>query len=204
MRSKPPLRGVYAITPTGLNDQALYAAATAVLRGGVRWLQYRCKQAGDTTRQRQAAMLVALCKQYGAALIVNDNVKVAVAVAASGVHLGQQDMPIATARTLMPTTMLIGMTCHHQIPEPCNADYCAFGAVFNSPTKPAASPCPLTVVTAAAKRLACPIVAIGGITRDNARRVIDAGADAIAVSSGLFSVKAVEAEATALVSLFKV
>ena len=151
-------------------------------------LQYRATKP-DVQTARQLAML---CRRFGVLFIVNNDVHLAKESAADGVHLGANDMPIIKARKYLGDSYIIGATCggdfklaQRRIKD--GADYCAFGAVYKSPTKPQKALCPLAAITKAKAVLDVPIIAIGGITPANAAMVIKSGADALALSSGIFT-----------------
>lgn len=191
------IRGLYAITPDCAEDAALHRQCAAALRGGAKVLQYRDKNATAKTRTRRALALRELCAMHHALFIVNDDIALAAAVRADGVHLGAADGDISCARQMYGTQMLIGATCQNDIAraaimQQAGADYCAFGAVFSSSTKPAAPCCDLTVIGRARQKIELPIVAIGGITAQNAGAVFAAGADAVAVCAGLFAAPDIE------------
>lgn len=187
----PPLAGLYGITPDGLATPALLAAVAAVLAGGCRWLQYRNKTAEPVLRRRQAESLAALCRARGAALIINDDAELALAVGAAGVHLGREDGGLAAARHLLGPGAVIGSSCYQDFERARQAvaegaSYVAFGAVHPSPTKPGAARAPLDLFERARRELPVPACAIGGITLDNVPPVIRAGARLVAVISDLF------------------
>ncbi|MBV1788903.1 thiamine phosphate synthase [Marinobacterium sp. D7] len=203
------LNGLYAITDAGLmpDDQQLLGAVVAALRGGARIVQYRDKSADTAKRQRQAKALATLCRAHRVPLLINDDVELALASGADGVHLGQQDGSLAAARTRLGSKAIIGITCHDRLDlaiaaEQGGADYVAFGAFFPSSTKPDAIPAPLSLLNEARQRLRCPIVAIGGLSMDNASQVIQAGADMIAVIHALFAQQDIETQARAFSRLF--
>lgn len=198
----PILRGLYAITDADLmpDDASLHRSVSAALRGGARIVQYRDKSDSSTKRLRQACLLVELCRSAGVPLLINDDVELALASKASGVHLGQSDAALAAARHRLGPDAIIGITCHDQLPlaleaEAGGADYVAFGAFFPSRTKPGARPAPLSLLDQARRQLSCPIVAIGGLSVDNAGHVIAGGADMIAVVHALFGQPDIEASA---------
>ncbi|SIT11573.1 thiamine phosphate synthase [Neptunomonas antarctica] len=202
-----PLHGLYAITDNTLmpDDETLLTCVRAAILGGAQIIQYRDKTADTQKRYRQACLLNELCRTNARTFLINDDVKLALACEAHGVHLGQQDTSIETARDLLPHHAVIGMTCHDQLSLATTAalsgaDYVAFGAFYPSKTKPDAKPAPLTLLAEAKTILSCPIVAIGGITVDNAYQTITAGADMIAVVHSLFSAESIiqQAEAFAL------
>ena len=203
---KPPastaMRGVYALADTSLlDDTVLLERVAAALRGGVAVVQYRDKSADTARRQRQAQALAALCRRHGAVLIVNDDVDLALAVGADGVHLGRDDASPALARVRLGPTALIGATCYNrlELAAPAlaaGADHVAFGRFYPSSTKPGEIFASLELLRAARATLDCPIVCIGGIDADNAAPLVAAGADALAVGSALFA-PGVDSEAAA-------
>jgi thiamine-phosphate pyrophosphorylase len=198
--------GLYAITP-GLADSALLTGKVeAALRGGARVVQYRNKAADERLRHEQALQIARLCRGAGACFIVNDSIELASAVAADGVHLGKDDDGVGAARVLLGPGKLIGVSCYNQLWRARDAvaqgaDYVAFGSFFPSPTKPGAVTASRDLLRAA-KEFSLPIVAIGGITPDNASGLIEAGADAVAVVSAVFDAPDVERAAHRIARLF--
>jgi thiamine-phosphate pyrophosphorylase len=187
----PELRGLYAITPDALPAADLMAAVDAALAGGVRWLQYRDKTRGAAERRGLAERLLTLCRARGAALLINDDLELALAVGADGVHLGADDGDLAIARARLGSQRILGASCYADGQRAARAaaagaDYLAFGAVYPSPTKPQAVVAPLSLLAAARRQYGKPVAAIGGITLANAAPVIAAGADLVAVISDLF------------------
>jgi len=186
------INGLYAITPDLDDSIQLSLQVEAALWGGVRLLQYRNKFGSHVLKCKQASELLKLCRRYNALLIINDDVNLCQSIDADGVHLGASDGEITTARKLLGINKIIGASCYNQLDlaktaQSAGASYVAFGACFASSTKPAALHAPLSLLSQAKKELALPVVAIGGITLNNAQSVIDAGADAIAVINALFS-----------------
>ena len=155
------------------------------LQAGVTLVQYRDKHADDEVRLQNARQLCQLCHQYGALFIVNDRVDLALAVNADGVHLGQQDMPIALARQLLGTQKLIGRSTH--CPDDLHAalaegaDYIGVGPVYETPTKAGRAAAGLDYVRYAAKHATVPWFAIGSVDHTNLQEVMDAGADRVAI-----------------------
>ena len=198
--------GLYAITP-GLADSALLTGKVeAALRGGARVVQYRNKAADERLRHEQALQIARLCRDAGACFIVNDSIELAHDVAADGVHLGKDDDGVGAARALLGPGKLIGVSCYNQLWRARDAvaqgaDYVAFGSFFRSSTKPGAVTARRDLLRAA-KKFALPIVAIGGITLDNAAGLIEAGADAVAVVSAVFDAPDVEIAARRFAGLF--
>ncbi|HEY0333897.1 MAG TPA: thiamine phosphate synthase [Stenotrophomonas sp.] len=183
-------RGVYLITPDE-PDTARLLARTAPLLAGITWLQYRNKAVDAATRREQAGALQTLCAAHGVPLIVNDTPALAQAVGAAGVHLGEEDEDIPAARALLGHAAIIGASCYDQIElaqraAAAGASYVAFGAFFPSRSKQNTRQAGAQLLSAAAT-LDLPRVAIGGITPDNGRALVRAGADLLAVISGVYS-----------------
>jgi thiamine-phosphate pyrophosphorylase len=183
--------GLYAITPEEPDTEVLAEKVRHALAGGVRIVQYRNKSADRALRVRQAAMLSILCRRAAVPLVINDDLELALQIDADGLHVGRGDVDIARAREKLGERKILGASCYDSIELSVaasnqGADYVAFGSVFPSTTKPEATCVPLSLLGRARDHLGVPIVAIGGITRENASSVIDAGADAIAVISALF------------------
>lgn len=205
---RPELRGLYALTPEQTDGARLLADVGAVLAGGCRWLQFRDKLSPPEERLRRARALLDLCRRHDAGLIVNDDVELALAVGADGVHLGRDDGGIKAARIRLGERAIIGASCYDdfalaQASEAAGADYVAFGAVHPSPTKPAATRAPLTLFAHARQKLAVPSCAIGGITLENAPEIIAAGADLLAVITDLFTAPDIAGRTAAYQSLFQ-
>lgn len=200
------ISGLYAVTP-GLADSALLTSKVeAALRGGARVVQYRNKAADERLRHEQALRIARVCRDAGACFIVNDSIELARDVAADGVHLGKDDSGIGAARAALGPGKLIGVSCYNQLWRARDAvaqgaDYIAFGSFFQSPNKPGAVTASGDLLRAA-KELSRPVVAIGGITADNAAALIEAGADAVAVVSAVFDAPDVERAARRIAGLF--
>ena len=185
-----PVRGLYAITDGASSAQALAERVAAWIAGGARVVQYRDKSPDAARRLMEARALRAVCREAGVPLLINDDVALAATVGADGVHLGRDDVDPAQARAQLGAGALIGVSCYADLEQARaavahGADYVAFGRFFASATKPDAPPAPLEVLRAARAALPVPIVAIGGITPDNAPVLIAAGADLVAVIGGL-------------------
>lgn len=183
--------GLYAITDSALlADGKLLPYVEAALIGGARWLQYRDKSGDAVKRLEEAGQLAALCRKHGCELIINDDLALAAELGV-GLHLGQEDGSLREARQQLGPNALIGATCHAslQLAEQALADgacHIAFGRFFTSQTKPGGPSADVPLLRAARARFSVPIVAIGGITLDNAAPLLDAGADYLAVINGLF------------------
>ncbi len=203
------LRGLYAITDSRLlADGRLLPWCAAALRGGVRLLQYRDKSQDHQRRRQEATALLELCRQYGARLVINDDLQLARQLDCD-LHLGQDDGSLAQARATLGDKAIIGATCHHQLSlaqqaSAATASYLAFGRFYPSSTKPG-EVLANTRLLQQAKGFGLPLVAIGGIDLDNAAPLIAAGADMIAVIHALFaadSAAEVERRANAFSQLF--
>jgi len=201
------LRGLYAITPECRDTARLVSLVERALDGGAALVQYRAKDADAALAMTQARALLASCRRYGRPLIVNDSVELAASIGADGVHLGRDDADPARARRLMPQ-LIIGISCYDdparaRDARAAGADYVAIGSVFASPTKPSARRAPLAALGEAARASGLPVAAIGGITLDNARDAIEAGADMLAVISGVFEAPDVAAASRAFAALYR-
>ncbi len=209
-------RGLYAITPDGItpevNDRSggrsSLARIDAVLREGAAAIQYRDKTANPKSAEVFVKRLKTLCRSYRRPLIVNDSLELAAAAEADGLHLGEHDGDIRAARAALGPHVTIGASCYNRPERAENAladgaDYLAFGSVFPTATKPDAAVCPLSLIGWAKLRFDCPIVAIGGITPENGAVVIDAGADMLAVISGVFAPGEERRRSRAFAALFE-
>jgi thiamine-phosphate pyrophosphorylase len=200
--------GIYAITFETADTEKLLAQVEAALTGGVAAVQYRDKSGDVARRHEQASELVALCRRFHVPLIVNDDLRLADLCDADGVHLGRDDSSIREARIILGCDKFIGTTCYQSLEialtaQAAGADYVAFGSFFPSPTKPAAGRADTALLRAAAPVIHVPLVAIGGITLENAPHLLDAGADSLAVLSALFDAPDIRAAARALNQLFE-
>lgn len=199
--------GVYAITPECSDTARLLIRVEAALKGGVAAVQYREKTGDVALRHEQASELLALCQRYDVPLIINDDLRLADLTGADGVHLGREDGGLREARLILGPEKIIGASCYQHLEaaraaQAQGADYVAFGSFYPSPTKPQAVKASIDLLRQAADCLQAPIVAIGGITVDNAKPLIDAGADAVAVISALFDAPDIESAARQLNTLF--
>lgn len=205
MPSKTLKRGLYLITPDDPDPSQLFAR-TRPLLAFASCLQLRNK-AMDADALRVAGIaLRSACKDAGVPLLINDDAALAAELGADGVHLGEHDGDIASARRLLGDDAIIGASCYDDIERARRlaaegASYLAFGAFFPSPTKPNVRRASLQLLRDSA-HLGLPRVAIGGITPDNAPSLVDAGADLVAVISDVFDAPDPVAAARAYLSLF--
>ncbi|MDR2209186.1 MAG: thiamine phosphate synthase [Azoarcus sp.] len=186
--------GLYAITPDESDTARLLEMSADVLAGCPVLLQYRNKSARPALRREQAIELLALCRAAGTPLIINDDLELAVEIAADGVHLGRGDGDAALARRALNALgpgRIVGVSCYGEWERAvagaaAGADYVAFGAMFASYTKPEAPIAPLGLLARARNELKPAVVAIGGINLGNAGMIFEAGADLVAVVSDVF------------------
>ncbi|MFZ5456661.1 MAG: thiamine phosphate synthase [Pseudomonadota bacterium] len=204
--TRKPLRGLYAVTSEALSGAALYRAAEAACGNGAVVLQYRNKSTDAARRRADADALRAITTVCGALFIINDDIELAKACGADGVHVGRDDGGPALARKALGRDALIGVSCYD---DPAlaraaardGADYVAFGSMYASSTKPAAPPASIGRFAEVAN-LGLPRCAIGGITLARAPELIAAGADLLAVVSDLFDAPDIAARARAYARLF--
>lgn len=204
--SRSVLRGLYLLTPDEPDTERLLDRVRAALLPGVALLQYRNKKADAALHRRQVAALLPLCRARGVPLLVNDDWRLAAELGADGAHLGEHDGDLSAARTAMGAGAILGASCYDRperarLAHDAGASYLAFGAVFPSGTKPLATRAPLDLL-AQARPLGLPTVAIGGITPDNARLALAAGADLLAVLGAVFASDDPAAQVRALLSCF--
>lgn len=207
MTSSEQLHGLYVITDPELCKDNLLQQAEQALRGGAKILQYRNKRASEQQKREEATALQLLCKTYHCIFIINDDVDLAKTVNADGVHIGQSDAALLHARQVLGPDKIIGVSCNNQLEwaltaQQHGADYIAFGRFFASSTKPEAPPAAITLLKEGHARLHIPIVAIGGVTQENASELIEAGADMIAVIHGVFGQPDPQQAAAHLQALF--
>ena len=201
------ITGLYAVTPDEPDTPRLLTRVEAALAGGAQALQYRNKSADGKLRLAQGRALAALCRKYRRPLIINDHLDLALALDADGLHLGSEDGALTDAKARLGDKKILGASCYDRLEsaleaQRAGATYVAFGSFFPSSVKPGAVRAPLSLIGAARRQLSVPVVAIGGITLDNAPRLIDAGADGVAVISALFDAPDVQAAAIDFSALF--
>ena len=214
--------GLYGVTPEWDDTDRLLDAVRAAAAGGMRALQLRRKNADSAQRAAQARALAPLCRELGVVFLINDHWRLALEVGADGAHLGRDDGDLAQARADAGPGLILGASCYNELDRAqalldAGADYIAFGAVFSSPTKPQAVQAPLSLLAQAralaaehakthagipGKSTRAAVVAIGGITPALAPQVAQAGADSIAVITGLFEAPDIRAAAVACTAPF--
>jgi thiamine-phosphate pyrophosphorylase len=202
---------IYPITDTQLSGLSHAEQVARLIEGGASLIQLRDKISPPHEFYREAAAALKVARDHGARLIINDRVDIALALKADGVHLGQTDVPVAAARHLLGKEAIIGFSTHNaeqaKLAITLPVDYLAFGPIF--PTSSKNNPDPITGLAAMKEIVtikgSLPLVAIGGIKRENVLEILKAGADAVAVIAELLADPAEISENTrkifALVSL---
>ncbi len=193
MSKRFPSSGLYIITDDSLPDQNIIATTKIALSAGANVVQLRQKTATSqqTVAHSLAEQLLILCNQHQVPLIINDDPEFAHQIGADGVHLGKDDTDIKSARERLGEQAIIGVSCYNSLElalqaQSQGADYVAFGRFFSSSSKPHATPANINLLNAAKSQINLPIVAIGGITPENAGQLVTAGADYLAVIQGIY------------------
>jgi len=208
MESALPTRGLYAITESRLTAPGpTIEQVSLAIDGGAVMIQYREKHLPREDRGREARALATLCHERDVPLIINDDIELAAACGAAGVHLGQDDAPVSRARRRLGQRAIIGVSCYNQMERArtaagTDASYVAFGRFFPSKTKPGALQAQPALLKQARREIRLPIVAIGGITPENGAELVHAGADLLAVIHGVFGQTDIRAAAQAYAALF--
>lgn len=201
------IRGLYVIADMDVISGDLISAVTKAIEGGASVVQYRNKSANHAKRLRDASSLRALCQAHGIPFIVNDDVELAMQSGADGIHLGKNDTAIESVRAQLGKDAIIGISCYNEMKcasdaVAAGASYIAFGSFYPSPTKPDAVNASNKLLTRAKQEFSLPIVAIGGITPENGADLVAAGADALAVITGVFATTEIRRAAEAYAALF--
>lgn len=183
---------LYAVTDRRwLGNSTLAQQVELALEGGVTFLQLREKDAGPQEILEQARQLLPICRRFGVPLIINDNVELALASGADGVHLGQGDMDPRQARQLLGPDRIIGVSAHNpqeaRLALEGGADYLGAGAVFHTGTKTDAGALPRQTLEEICRSVDIPVVAIGGITRENVLSLAGSGVAGAAAVSAIFA-----------------
>ena len=200
--------GLYFITDSKMTHQSVLIDTRQALESGVKTVQFREKQFTMAERYETALQLKALCHQYGAKLIINDGIDLALAIGADGIHIGQDDMPFAVCKRLVGDQMMIGLSTHSlsQALEAVKlgADYIGFGPVFSSSTKPEAGSSKGTGALAEiVSNVTIPVVAIGGIKTANLASVVETGVSNIAIISEIIMSDAIPKTIEKITGLLK-
>lgn len=204
-----PAKGLYAITDcVNLTTAQMLEKSEIILRSGATILQYRNKHDEHTASKSAALALKNLCDQYNVPLVINDDVDLALAINADGVHLGRDDCDLVHAIERTGNKLIIGVSCYNELDRALaaaksGASYIAFGAFFPTRTKNDTSKATPDLIRQAKQKLKIPVVAIGGITPENGKELIDAGADFLAVISGVYASADPEHAVHSYLRLFK-
>lgn len=183
---------LYAITDRHwLNGRSLYEVVKESLDGGVTFLQLREKQLDEEHFLEEAKELQGLCREYNVPFIINDNVDIALAMNADGVHIGQSDMEMKEAREKLGSDKIIGVSAHTKeealLAQAQGADYLGVGAVFPTSSKDDAESVSYETLKAICEVVSIPVVAIGGITRENLHQLSGSGISGISVISAIYA-----------------
>lgn len=194
---------LYAVTDRAwVGELSLFEQTELALQNGASCVQLREKTLDPADFLREAIEMKTLCARYGVPLIINDNVEIAIESRADGVHVGQDDTDVAEVRRQVGNGMIIGASAHSvdeaRAAAAAGADYLGAGAVFGSETKKNANKLKLETLRAICGAVDIPVVAIGGITEDNALRLAGSGVAGIAVVSALFAAHDIAAAAARL------
>ena len=203
-----PFYGLYAITDAALRGDSIQHQVERAIAGGARVIQYRDKGDERDRREQEARAILDVCRAQGIPLLINDDIELAHRIGAAGVHIGQDDADLAQARRLLGDEAIIGVSSYNRIERAISArgggaDYVAFGRFFRSDSKLDALQAHPSLLSEARAALDCPLVAIGGITAQNGRPLIDAGADMLAVIRGVFGADDVATAARTISKLFR-
>jgi thiamine-phosphate pyrophosphorylase len=209
MRDSFIIKGLYAITPDSADLNTLIQKTKSAIEGGAFMVQYRSKIQDRDVKMQQCAAILRLCREYEIPCIVNDDVEMCRVLEADGVHLGEKDDNIAEVRHILGENAIIGSSCYDQLDRAKSAQkegasYVAFGAMFPTSTKPNAPRATLALLKEAKREIQIPIVAIGGITVNNAHDVIKTGIDAIAVITSLYEAKSIKETAETFAKMFQI
>ena len=203
-QKRQQLTGLYVIIDTqALGQKDMIDAAGKAISGGAKVIQLRDKQHGRGDLLVMAQQLKDLCYKSSALFIVNDYLDIALASGADGIHIGQDDLPLSVVRKELPIDQIVGIStttlAEAQKAEAEGADYIAVGSIFSSPTKVNATVVGLEHLCQVRNAVSIPIVAIGGINKENIGEVMATGADSAAVISAVLTQKDIKSATSQLV-----
>ena len=183
------IKGLYGISPNNNLNIALIKRVFS--ENTINIFQYRHKTQDEELKLEEAKKLLELCRHHNTLFIINDDINLCEKVGADGIHLGQNDIDLNSARSQLGEKFIIGVSCHNNLKlaleaEKNGANYIALGAIFKSKTKPNAAYCSFSTIQNIKSNINIPIVGIGGITFENQQSVLDAGCNSIAMIEGLF------------------
>ena len=202
-----PLRGLYLVTPDWDDTAKLVGCTAAALKAGVAMVQYRHKLAGPDLRREQGAALLALCRSYQVALVINDHLALCQELDADGVHVGGTDVSVAAARAALGPGKIVGASCYGDLElaraaQAAGASYAAFGGFYPSPVKRYSFTTEPAVLSEARAALALPLVVIGGMTPASCAPLVARGADMVAAISSVYLAADVGAAVRAFNALY--
>lgn len=197
---------LYAVTDRSwVGKQTLFEQVESAIKGGVTCVQLREKELDETAFLDEAIAIGKLCRDHNVPFIVNDNVEIAMRCKADGIHVGQKDMEASNVRALVGTQMMIGVSAQSVeqalAAEKAGADYLGVGAVFSTTTKLDASDVTYQTLKDICSAVNIPVVAIGGINKENILQLSGSGVDGVALVSAIFSADDIESECKALKKL---
>lgn len=189
---------LYAVTDRSwVGKQSLYEQVEDALKGGVTCVQLREKTLDEDHFLKEAREILQLCRRYGVPFLINDNLEVAIACGADGVHVGQDDLPVTEVRRRVGDGMIVGVSAHNveeaRRAMDGGADYLGAGAVFGTTTKSNVTPLSHATLREICEAVEIPVVAIGGITKDNLLRLHGTGVSGVAVVSAIFAAQDIRA-----------
>ena len=198
---------LYAVTDRSWapDTAGLLKQVEEAVAGGATMVQLREKHLGDDAFLAEAEQFVALCRRCGVLSIINDNAEIAVKTGADGVHVGQEDLEAGRVRAMLGPDKIIGVSAHNVeealAAQAAGADYLGVGAAFATGTKAEAKPIPREMFRSITDAVSIPVVAIGGISRENILELQNCGLDGVAVVSAIFAQRDVKAAAEELLRL---
>ena len=201
------MKGLYLVTPDWDDTDRLTAITTLALQAGAAVVQYRHKTASESLRHEQAAALLALCRQHKVPFIVNDHLSLCERLDADGLHVGGTDSPVAAVRAQLGAGKIIGASCYGDLQQArdaatAGASYVAFGGFYPSRVKKYEVTTPADIVSRAKRELSIPVCVIGGMTPENARPLVEEGADLVAAISSVYQSEDPHASASAFIRHF--
>lgn len=197
---------LYAVTDRAwVGKGTLYEQVESAIRGGVTCIQLREKELSEENFIEEAMEIRRLCLSYGIPFIINDNVKVALECGADGIHVGQKDMEVGNVRAIVGDKMMIGVSARTVeqavAAQNAGADYLGVGAVFSTSTKPDAQGVSYQTLKEICNSVSIPVVAIGGINKNNIMKLSGSGIDGVALVSAIFAADDIEKECRELKKL---
>lgn len=202
------MRGLYLVTPDWDDTGRLLALTDQALMAGAALVQYRHKSASPALRAEQGAALLALCREHGRPLVINDHIDLCRDLDADGVHLGGTDLPVAQARAVLGPGKIVGASCYGELKlaeraEAAGASYVAFGGFYPSPVKKYSFVTPPELIDVWRDRVSLPMVVIGGMTPANAAPLVGRGAAMVAAITSVYAAEDPVAAVRAFCALFR-